>query len=284
MPLAASDAIEAGAAALAAMQEADGGFPLEPVASQPPGGPADNLFATATVLGVAAAFLPDDIVSRAAAYILRRRNRQGLWSWDADGVLPVDSDDTAICMGALVRAGVTMDAGKDARLLRSFWRWGGPFRTWRARGYWNRRDRDDAVVNCNVLWALTSLGAPLRPREVRAVGALVAAQRGPSRYYCSQASVAWAAARVGLDALSLRTPDEADLAGRPLECALWGLAGKVGSEAAAGLLLAIRRSDGGWTAEPWVRDHLGAWESRAVTTAFAVAALARLAGDSSKPR
>lgn len=268
----------AAAGVLAESQEADGGFPLVPVASRPPGSAGDSLFSTAMVLALAAPVLPAECVARAAAYILDRRDGRGLWAWAADGSLPPDADDTACCLGALARIGATVDGRRGARLLRKFWRWGGPFRTWLARGGWNARDRDDAVVNCNVLWALRELGAPARAAELRSVGRMVAAHRGgPTPYYCSEASVAWAAARVGIATPWLRPPPDPELAGRPLECALWSLAAPSPPAGAAARLLDMRDADGGWRAEPWVQGNPGAWESRPVTVAFVIAALSRLA-------
>jgi hypothetical protein len=262
---------------MAEMQEPGGGFGLTPVKWQPLGSAGDSLFSTAMVVSVAAQALPVECVGRAARYILDRRNAQGLWGWDAEGTLPADADDTACCLGALTRAGVEVDARKGARLLRKFWRWGGPFRTWMAKGPWNARDRDDAVVNCNVLWALRELGVPERRAERRVVARMVARQRGPSRYYCSEASLAWAAARVGIATPALQPPSLTALAGRPLETALWTLAAPTPLRWAAALLLDLREADGGWRAEPWVQGNPGTWESRAVTIAFAVAALERLA-------
>jgi hypothetical protein len=270
-------ATAAAAGVLAESQEAGGGFPLVPVAARPPGSATDSLFSTATVLALAAPVLPAECVSRAAAYILGRRDGRGLWAWAADGSLPPDADDTACCLGALARIGAPVDGRRGARLLRKFWRWGGPFRTWLARGAWNARDRDDPVVNCNVLWALGELGAPVRGAERRSAERMVAAHRGPTRYYCSEASVAWAAARVGIATPRMRPPPDPALAGRPLECALWSLAAPAPPAGAAALLLDMREADGGWRAEPWVQDNLGAWESRPVTIAFVIAALSRLA-------
>jgi len=270
-------AVAAAAGVLAGSQEADGGFPLLAVASRPLGSAGDSLFSTAMVLALAAPVLPAECTARAATYILDRRDGQGLWAWAADGSLPPDADDTACCLGALARAGATVDGRRGARLLRKFWRWGGPFRTWMARGGWNARSRDDPVVNCNVLWALTELGAPPRAAERRAVERMVAAHRGPTPYYCSEASVAWAAARVGIATPSLRPPADSALAGRPLECALWSLAAPTPPAAAAALLLDMRDADGGWRAEPWVQGNPGTWESRPVTIAFVIAALERLA-------
>jgi hypothetical protein len=270
------DAIGDAARVLAASQEPDGGFPLAAIAGRPLGSAGDSLFSTAMVLALAGPVLPRECVGRAAAFIVDRRDARGLWGWAADGSLPPDADDTACCLGALARIGAGVDGREGARLLRKFWRWNGPFRTWLAKGGWNRRDRDDPVVNCNVLWALAELGARVRPWERRAVERMVARHRGPSRYYCSEASVAWAAARVGIPTPWLQPPPAPALRGHPLECALWTLAAERPCAAAAGTLLEMREADGGWAAEPWVQGNPGTWESRPVTIAFVIAALSRL--------
>ena len=254
-------------------QEADGSFPLVPVQSRPLGTPGDNLFSTATVLALAPQVLPPERVSRAAAYLLERRGADRLWAWDVRRAVPADSDDTACCLAALAIVGGPLDPEQDARSLRTFWRWRGPFRTWAKAHGWNGRERDDAVVNCNVLWALRLLGANPRRAELRSVGRLVAAQQGATRYYCSPASVAWAAARAGIATPHLTAPAQEKLRGRALEIALWALAGSLPRATAAALLLDAQTADGGWAPEPWVQDHVGAWESRPVTAALAIAAL-----------
>ncbi len=270
----------AGLRALERMQAADGSFPIAATASRLPSTPFDNLFSTAMILGILPGLLGAEAVSRAAAYLLARREPGGMWSWVTNGPLPADSDDTACCLGALAVAGAGIDRAEGVRLLRRFWRFfRGPFRTWMARGYWGRRDRDDAVVNCNVLWALEQLGATPRRAERAAVTRILARTRGATRYYCSAASVAWAAARVGIPAPHITRPHESELAGRPLECALWLLARPQPWPAATTLLVEMQQRDGAWAAEPWLQDNTGSWESEAVTTAFAVAALRRITRD-----
>lgn len=270
--------MQAAAKRLAEMQRAEGDFELTASSTKPPESATDNLFATATVISVAGRFLPDTCVTRAARYIMERREPNGLWAWAPDGAIPADADDTAICLGALACAGVALDGQRDARLLRKFWRWGGPFQTWLAKGGWSERSRDDPVVNCNVLWALRMLGVRIRSRETNAVRRMLARHSGATRYYCSAGSVAWAAARVGVEAPSLAPPDGAALDGRPLECALWTLALPTPPAAAAGLLMDMNDPPRGGALEAWIMDHKGAWHSEAVTTAFGVAALARLLG------
>ena len=268
-------ALSAAVRALAEAQLPDGSFALAETASRPPATPSDHLFSTAIVLGLVAAQLDAEVVARAVAYLAGRREANGLWAWMPDGSLPPDADDTACCLMAFLAAGVAVDRAASIALLRRFWRFRGPFRTWAARGMWGSRERDDPIVNCNVLRALEELGAAVRPRERSAVTRIVAQARGETRYYCSGASVAWAAASAGIPAPHLLPPAETELAGRPLECALWSLAGRLPS--AASLLVPLQEADGGWHAEPWLQDHVGTWESRAVTTAFAAAALSRIA-------
>jgi hypothetical protein len=267
------------AAALRALEEAqepDGSFPLTVVPSQPPATPADNLFSTAMVLGLLPGALSLETVSRATRYLLSRREAQGPWAWVTDGSLPPDADDTACCLGAMATVGTALDRAGGVQLLRRFWRLGGPFRTWLARGRWGSRDYDDPVVNCNVLWAIQQLGAVPRRAERAAVGRIVARAQGATRYYSSAASVAWAAARVGIPTPQLLPPADALLAVRPLECALWLLARRGSWQAGGAILLDAQEADGGWPAEAWVHDNVGAWQSRSVTTAFAVTALSSM--------
>jgi hypothetical protein len=270
-------AIAAGASYLAAVQDGRGAFPIAPLPANRAETVTDDLFASATVAELAAAVLPRECLSSTAEYILRRRRSDGYWSWSPDGSLPPDADDLACCLGAQVTLGVELDAAAEARRLREFWRWRGPFRTWLGKGYWNSRDRDDPVVNCNVLWALGRIGVDARDRERRVIERMVGSHRGPSRYYCHEASVAWAAARAGVR-FPGQCPEGSKLTGRPLETALWALAGSLDIGVAAACLLGLRDADGGWPAEPWVQGDGGTWESRPVTTAFAIAALSLAPG------
>jgi hypothetical protein len=268
-------AIAAGASYLAAVQDSRGAFPLTPLQTNSIDSVTDELFASAVVVELAASVLPPASLSATVEYILDRRGSDGFWSWAPDASLPPDADDLACCLGVLAKVGVVLNGDLEARRLRAFWRWRGPFRTWLGSGFWNRRDRDDPVVNCNVLWALRQIGADVRRRERRVIERMVRSHSGPTRYYCHEASVAWAAARAGV-AFPQRPPPTSHLAGRPLETALWALADPP-SPGPAVALLEMQDDDGGWAAEPWVQGEGAAWESRAVTTAFALAALERLA-------
>lgn len=269
------ESIAAAVRCIEAAQERDGSFALAESASRPPATRSDNLFSTAMVVGLLSKELRPETLARAAAYLVARRDSTGFWAWLADGTMPADADDTACCLGALACAGAHVDRTASVKLLRRFWRLGGPFQTWMTRRMWGwgSRERDDAVVNCNVLWAIRVLGGTSRRAEQAAATRIVARTPAGTRYYCSAASVAWAAARVGIATPHLVRPADAALANRPLDCALWLLASQRQWSEGAALLLAHQEADGGWPGEAWLHDHAGDWESRSVTTAFAIAAL-----------
>jgi hypothetical protein len=278
MPRSIAQALADGAAALAAMQAPDGSFPFFTRTPPLPWVPCDPIFATASVLLSAAALLPQENVVRAAAYVRGRRRPDGLWQYDATLDVPPDADTTACSLAALSECSGADGLEEGADLLRSFWRPdGGPFRTWRVGGMWSQRDRDDAVVNCNVVCALSRLGSPATPAELEAVRGLVQQSTGGSRYYCAPATLAHALDRAGLDpdalppAASAR-PDARDVLG----CVEWlcGLR-RPDADLVAGVLAAQER-DGAWPAWPWV-TAVGRpkpfWGSAAVSTALALEAL-----------
>ena len=129
-------------------------------------------------------------------------------------------------------------------MLRSYWRAdGGPFRTWKAPGIWSMPERDDPVVNCNILFALRLLTVPATAAEEAAVRELLQRTKGRSRYYCSPATIAHAARRAGLEQnalppLAIACPQTNDLVG----CAQWLCAmpePRYAGRAACGWLLAV---------------------------------------------
>src|SRR5262245_40198029 len=180
------EAISVGIAALARMQGADGSFPLF-TGTGPTGWlPCGRLFSTAYIMLGASGLLPSDNIARALAFIRGQRRSDGLWEYDPAIRIPPDADSTACSLASLVLHGDGSDLAAGADLLRSYWRADqGPFRTWKAAGTWSAPERDDAVVNCNVLFALRLLGSPATAAEGAAVRELLQRTDGSSRYYCS---------------------------------------------------------------------------------------------------
>jgi hypothetical protein len=175
----AGHALQAGCAALLALQQPDGSFPLLQRHPRTAWWGCHPLFATVSVVLAAGSLMPKEALSRAAGFLSRCRRSDGLWEFDPSFGIPPDVDDTACAIAALVRCGDRRVGPQDAALLRSFWRAdGGPFQTWRGTGMWSARDRDDPVVNCNVLHALSVLGAPATGTETEAVQKLIRQSAG----------------------------------------------------------------------------------------------------------
>jgi hypothetical protein len=270
-------AISDGVTALARMQSADGSFPLwTGTSGWRPCGP---LFSTAYVMIGGGALLDARRIARAVAYIRSQRRADGLWEYDQAIRIPPDSDSTACSLAALVLHGDRSEVIGGADLLRSYWRSReGPFRTWKAAGMWSLPERDDPVVNCNVLCALRLLGSPATEIETAAVQRMLLGGKA-SRYYCSPATIAHAARRAGLDvnalpALVTARPKANDVLG----CAQWLCAMPEGDESLIAALLAAQRPDGAWPIWPWVmaaETPKPYWGSPAITTALALEALGR---------
>lgn len=279
-------ALSRGLRALTGMQAADGSFPLRRRLQVPwwrrgarwqPCGP---LFSTAYVLLAAGALLPADSRQAALDYLRRARRGDGLWDYDPALDIPPDSDCTACALAALA---LHDQAGADPAgpaLLRAFWRAPeGPFRSWPDSGMWSLPERDDAVVNCNVIHALKLLGTTPTPAETAAAQRLIAGSGEGSRYYCAPSTVAHAARRAGfawedLPAGLHRPPKTSDAAAIAQHLAAQPKQDPV----LVGALLALQRPDGSWPAAPWVRavgKPTPLWGSAAVSTALALEALAR---------
>jgi hypothetical protein len=243
------------------------------------------MFSTAYVMLGAGALLARDNIDRAVGFIKSQRRPDGLWDYDPEMRIPPDSDCTACALAVLVLHG-DPDVQGGAQLLRSFWRApAGPFRTWWGGGMWSLPERDDPVVNCNILFALRLLGSPATPTEQHAVRQLLLRSEGRSRYYCAPATVAHAARRAGLDldalpSLAIARPREAGLLG----CVQWLCAMPVPDVALIDAVLAAQGTDGSWPVWPWVtaaENPKPLWGSAAITTALAVEALARHSGQRS---
>jgi hypothetical protein len=274
-----SDSMSRGLAALARLQSGDGSFPLFRRAGAGDWHRCGGLFSTAYVMMGAGRRLPRENVTRAAAFILAERRPDGLWEYDQDLGIPPDADSTACALAALAQHGMTASLAGGADLLRSFWRDdGGPFRTWRAAGKWSLPERDEAVVNCNILFALRLLGAPATPLEEAAVLDLLRRTPGPARYYCAAATMAHAARRAGLSwdqlpAAATARPPADDL----IAAAQWLCASPTADVGLVDALLGAQRADGRWPIWPWVTG-VGSpqpfWGGPAITTALALEALA----------
>jgi len=224
--------------------------------------------------------LPAGSFTRAAEFIRGQRRRDRLWEYDPALHIPPDSDSTACSLAALALHGYASDLADGADLLRSFWRVAdGPFRTWKADGGWSSRERDDPVVNCNILFALRVLGSPPTEAERSSVVQMVEQAASGSRYYCSPVTLTHAASRAGLKdvafplAATMR-PQANDLLG----CLRW-LCGMPNIDAdLCGTVLRAQSPDGSWPIVPWVT---GAgtprpfWGSPAITTALALEGLSR---------
>jgi hypothetical protein len=237
---------------------------------------ADELFVTASVLLAAGSVLRAETARRAGAFIAERRLSNGFWRFESSPshlpLLPPDADCTACCLAALVRLGVGNIEAHDVALLRCFWRpYTGPFRTWLENGLWGERRFDDAVVNCNVLLGFSALGVPASVEEWSAVQELALQDRPPTPFYPSWWTLAYSARRAGV----IFAGRDAGLEPTSALEAAQALAAKGGREAKlTRWLLSEQRPDGGWSAEPWFRDHWGTYGSAALSTAIAIEALA----------
>ena len=284
-----ADAIASGLEALAGMQAADGAFPLWTGTNR--WTRCGRLFATAYVMMGAGKLLPAGNITRAMGFIRGQRRNDGLWEYDAAIRIPPDADSTACSLAALASCGEATDLAGGSALLRAFWRApDGPFRTWNARGMWSLPERDDPVVNCNVLFALHLLGSPATEAETASVRRLIARAVQGSRYYLSPATTAHAARRAGLDLQGLppmltAPPSRDDLLG----VLRYLCAATRPDVSLLQVVIDAQRSDGAWPIVPWVtaaETPRPFWGSPAVTTALAIEALRRHAEptDQTDPR
>jgi hypothetical protein len=271
-------AVRRGLEQLAAMQMPDGSFPLTHHNGRSPARQCHGLFSTLSILLALGDLLPPDVRSKALEFVAGQRSQDGTWHYDPDLKIPADSDTTACAVAALARYGHPIGGQASADLLRSFWRSdGGPFLTWRdAPQQWLQRDRDDAVVNCNVLLALRALGATPSALEYRAVIDLVNRSAKGTRYYCSWTSLGYAARRAGFPEAAINPR----LLARPrhsdgvLPTAEWLSAVRRWDGGAVTRILSAQSAAGEWKSEDWCRDvGIRRWGSAAVTTALCVEAL-----------
>lgn len=276
MPRTINEAVALGLRALGAMQRREGYFPLYFGSSSTAWQPCDPIFSTAYIMMGVGRLLPPIRVAHAVEYIASSRRSDGLWQYDPSLSSPPDADTTACALAALALDGQVADPAGDADLLRTFWRpHEGPFRTWRAEGAWSSTDRDDPVVNCNVLYALRLLGAPATNMEGAAATALVRRSVAGARYYRSSGAVALACRRGEI----AEEAWPANVAAPPkdgLGLIQWFAATGREGERIIPRLLGAQRPDGSWRIAPWVTGAgvpTPFWGSPAITTALAIEAL-----------
>ncbi|QPN67466.1 hypothetical protein [Synechococcus sp. CBW1006] len=275
-----------GRRALESLQSRDGSFAFfqqQPIdhAFMPGGPPTDPLFATLTVLLAAGDQLSKPSLERAVMSIAIRRGADGHWNYDPALGIPSDSDDTACALAVLARFSPEQIRVSDAKMLRSYWRSpAGPFRTWNSQELpWDRSDRDDVVVNCNVAYALKCMGAPLNRAERCCLESMLSMADQRSRYYCSVLTVGYAARRAGFDpylSKCVRLASSA-LSLNSLEMAQSLLIAGGQDASLSDALLTGQASDGTWPAAPWCDgEGFRPWGSRAITTALCLEALQQL--------
>ena len=275
--------VDAGLSFLVSTQEPSGSWDLSCRVDGSEPTTANGLFSTTAVLLAVGQLLPEDTVQRAIDFIISCRNPSGNWFFDASLGVPDDADDTACALAAVARFRPAAISASDVDYLLEYWRGpDGPFRTWHPASdeiaeFWSFPSTDDAIVNCNVILALTELGFTC-PREMLvAVEDLVRATTS-TRYYCGVAPIAHAAARVGvLDALNddvrILQPTES---WNSLQLSNWMSARPAEAPNFTSHLLAFQQSDGGWPDDDWCTGNIvppTVWGSRSASTAFALEAL-----------
>jgi hypothetical protein len=274
------EALQRAVAALAAMQAGDGSFPLSFRKKGSDWESCDPIFSTLTVMLAVGSLLPATAIASAVEYVLRRRSQDGLWEFDIALRIPADSDVTACALIVLVRHGQGLTAPADSALLRSFWREdGGPFRTWAEKsGFWHSRDRDDAVVNGNILTALKELGSPPTATETEGVLRLVRNSVKGTRYYCSPATIGYALCRSGVPLTQIpeKLAQRPSFRGGMLAAAQWLSAVRRWDDSAISLIVDAQSRDGSWAEEKWFTGEAKipiVWGSAAISTALCAEAL-----------
>ena len=279
-------ATRSGIAALENMQKSDGSFEMVKWVQGGQPTKAHHLFASAWVLISAGRLLPREVVQRTSNAINAARDPAGTWNFDPGMLIPSDVDSTACAIMALLIAGEPA-GDRDVALLRSQWR---PDRNRFATWYsddpsWRSSDRDDPVVNLNVVTALQRAGQSPAEVEREGVTRYVASVPPTSRYYCDPMAVPYGATKANIP--FNRTKHRAW--GRPgsrstsISIAHWITVNEAPDESLVALLLSRQRADGSWPAEPWFTGvNVPFWGSQAVTTAYCIEALhlteARLKG------
>jgi 4-hydroxybenzoate polyprenyltransferase len=277
----AADRLEAaarsGIEALEKMQRSDGSFELVKWVRGGRPTEAHHLFASAWVLIVLGKMLPREFSHRAATAISAARDPRGTWNFDPALQIPNDVDSTACAIMALDEAGVAAGE-RESALLRSQWRpERGRFATWFSdEPAWRSPDRDDPVVNLNVITALQRVGQTLSNEEREGVMRYLASVPPTSRYYCDPMAIPYAAAKanIPIDRARHRSWGRPASRSTTISIAQWITINEETDGSLVAMLMSRQRSDGSWPAEPWFTGvSVPFWGSQAVTTAFCVEAL-----------
>jgi len=266
-----------GVRAIELAQRSDGSFELVKWRHGGSPAPAHHLFATAWVIIAAGNSLTGEARERAARSIEACRDISGYWNFDPLMGIPNDADGTACAMIALAACG-RIGGERDAHLLLDQWRHDrGRFATWVSDDpKWQLSDRDDPVVNLNVLVALAALNHRVDSSIRDAVEHFLAVTPARSRYYCDAMTIPYAAAKAGipLDRGRHHQWSRPDRRSTSTTIAHWLTMSSVPDDQLISLLLGRQRSDGTWPAEPWFTGvNVPFWGSSALTTAFCVEAL-----------
>ena len=275
-------AIIDGLAALGRMQSKDGSFSLFYRKGNSKWTECSPVFSTAYIMIGSGQLLSWTKIHRALDFILKSRRKDRLWEYDSAIGVPPDSDCTACALAAMTYGNhINLDKESEADLLKSFWRNnGGPFYTWRGEGIWSKRDRDDPVVNCNILYALDCLGYPASDRDVKTIEEFISNCQSGSRYYHSPSTIAHAAARAGINTASLpEVSTNKPPVSKLLACIQWICGTGLYDENIVQQILDSQNKEGVWPIRPWVTgtgNPKPMWGSPAVTTSLAIEALRTL--------
>ncbi|OOZ79714.1 hypothetical protein BOW50_03550 [Solemya velum gill symbiont] len=270
-------AIQSGVEALQRSQLPNGAFPFSQRQSDGSWQACNPIFSTVTVLLCIGKLLPGSDVQRAIDYVVTCRESDGLWDYDPGMDIPADSDTVACALAALSNYAPDLIEQSDSDLLLSVLRPDGVFLTWYSdEDRWQLQARDDAVVNCNVIYALSMMGCHVTDHTIEAIAKLIQRSTTGSRYYTQRCMLAYVAVRAGFDLTEI--PEElttqAMFEDSPLSVAQSICAGIPPNEEAIPILLDTQCADGLWPAQPWCTgEGLEPWGSNAVTTAFCLEAL-----------
>ncbi len=271
-------AIQSGIKALQHSQLPNGAFPFMQRQGDGSWQACHPIFSTVTILLCVGKLLPESVVQRAIDYVLAcRQQSDGLWMYDPGMEIPADSDTVACALAVLSNHAPHLVESTGSDLLFSILRPDGIFSTWYSDDKaWLDPGRDDAVVNCNIIYALATIGCEIPAHSVDAIARLIQSSTAGSRYYTQRCMLAYAAVRAGYDLAEIpkELTTQVMFEDSPLSLAQGICAGIPPNNEAVITLLDAQRVDGLWPVQQWcIGEGLQPWGSGAVTTAFCLEAL-----------